>query len=69
MWVDQLPPGYSGRILQGARIDPRTLEAEAGFYGHHDPERCPSQLLRTQLALRGDSLILRSHRLVPLPTR
>src|SRR5262249_23056988 len=32
-WFDQLPPGFSGRIRHGVRIDPRTLRGEAGFYG------------------------------------
>ena len=41
LWMDQLPRGMEGRILHGVRIDVRTLEGEAGFYGSRDPNCCP----------------------------
>lgn len=62
-WLDQLPKGIAGRIQHGVRIDPRTLRGEGGFYGGRDPNCCPSQSLIVDLALRGDSLVLRRHRL------
>jgi hypothetical protein len=57
-WPDQLPHGYVGRIRHGVRINPRTLQAEAGFYGDRDPNCCPAQVLLVNLAVQGDSLIL-----------
>jgi hypothetical protein len=59
-WLDQLPPGYAQRIRHGVRIDPRSLHAEAGFYGDADPNCCPSQTLEADLAVRGDALVLRA---------
>ena len=56
---------FQGRIRHGVRIDPRTLQGEAGFYGGRDPNCCPSQRLLVQLKLRGDSLVLVGHTLVP----
>jgi hypothetical protein len=67
VWLDQLPKGYSGRIRHGVRIDPRTLKAEAPFYGDRDPNCCASSMLRAQLVLRGDSLVLGRQAVVPLP--
>jgi hypothetical protein len=64
-WLDQLPQGFLGQIRHGVRIDPRTLQGEAGFYGDLDPNCCPSQRLVFQLELRGDSLVLGHHALVP----
>jgi hypothetical protein len=49
-------------------IDVRDLRGEGGLYGPHDPNCCPSELLRVQLGLRGDSLVLRSQTVVPSPT-
>jgi hypothetical protein len=66
-WLDQLPRGFAGRLQHGFRIDPRTLRGDAGFYGPKDPNCCPSQLLRLQLRLNGDSLALASQRVVPTP--
>jgi hypothetical protein len=63
-WLDQLPGGFQGRIRHGVRIDPRTLQGEAGFYGDRDPNCCPSQRLLVQLKLRDDSLVLVRHTLV-----
>ena len=63
-WLGQLPQGFLGRIWHGVRIDPRTLKGEAGFYGEHDPNCCPSQRLLVQLELRGDSLVLVNYSLV-----
>jgi hypothetical protein len=68
-WLDQLPTGFAGRILHGVRIDPRTLRGEAGFYGARDANCCPSEELRLQLGLQGDSLVLRQHTVVPEPGR
>jgi hypothetical protein len=59
-WLDELPRGYRGRIRHGVRIDPRTLRAEAGFYGDEDPNCCPSQTLIADLTVRGDALVLRT---------
>lgn len=64
-WWDQLPKGVAGRIQHGVRIDPRTLGGEGGFYGGRDPNCCPSQSVIVDLALRGDSLVLRRYRLQP----
>lgn len=58
LWMDQLPRGMEERILHGVRIDVRTLEGEAGFYGSRDANCCPSEMLRIALALQGDSLLL-----------
>jgi hypothetical protein len=66
-WLDQLPAGFSQRILHGVRIEPRTLKGEAGFYGRSDPNCCPSQVLRIDLALRGDSLVLIHQTIVSAP--
>ena len=63
--MDQLPRGVEGRILHGVRIDVRTLEGEAGFYGSRDPNCCPSERLRLALALRGDSLVLSHYAVLP----
>jgi hypothetical protein len=63
-WLDQLPSGDVDRIRHGARIDPRTLQGEAGFYADGDPNCCPSQRLVFRLAVRGDSLTLLRHALV-----
>jgi hypothetical protein len=63
-WLDQLPRGFLGRIRHGVRIDPRTLQGEAGIYGDRDPNCCPAQRLLVQLKLRGDSLVLVRHTLV-----
>ena len=67
-WIDQLPPGIAGRINHGVRIDVQSLRGEGGLYGPRDPNCCPSELLRVQLGLRGDSLVLRSQTVVPTPT-
>jgi hypothetical protein len=66
-WLDQLPPGFMGRIRHGIRIDPLTLQGEAGFYGDHDPNCCPSQRLVVRLALRGNALILIDQAVGPWP--
>jgi hypothetical protein len=66
-WLDQLPAGFSQRILHGVRIEPRTLKGEAGFYGSSDPNCCPSQVLRIDLALRGNSLVLIHQTIVSTP--
>jgi hypothetical protein len=57
-WLDQLPPGFKGRIKHGVRIDPNTLRGDAGFYGDDDPNCCPSQELIVRLALHNDALVL-----------
>jgi hypothetical protein len=67
-WIDQLPRALAGRIDHGMRIDLRDLRGEGGLYGSRDPNCCPSELLRVQLGLRGDSLVLRSQTVVPRPT-
>jgi len=66
-WLDQLPRGYKDRIRHGVEIDPASLNGLAGFYGDGDPNCCPSQQLSVKLALRGDALMLLSHRLSPTP--
>lgn len=68
VWVDQLPRAIAGRINHGVRIDLQDMRGEGGLYGPRDPNCCPSELLRVQLKLRGDSLILRSQTVVPSPT-
>jgi hypothetical protein len=68
VWVDQLPGDLTGRVQHGMRIDVRELRGEGGLYGSRDPNCCPSELLRVQLGLRGDSLVLRSETVVPSPT-
>jgi hypothetical protein len=57
-WLNQLPPGFNGRIRHGVRIDPNTLRGDAGFYGDDDPNCCPSQELIVRLALHNDALVL-----------
>jgi hypothetical protein len=69
VWLDQLPQGFADRIRHGVRIDPRTLRGEAGFYGDHDANCCPSQRLIVDLAVRGDSLVLRRHAVAAEPSR
>jgi hypothetical protein len=66
-WLEQLPAGFSERIWHGVRIEPRTLKGEAGFYSRSDPNCCPSQVLRVDLAVRGASLVLIRHTVVPVP--
>jgi hypothetical protein len=68
-WLDQLPDGFAARIRHGVRIDPTTLRGEAGFYGDRDANCCPSQQLIVDLALRGDSLVLRRHAVGRAPER
>jgi hypothetical protein len=68
-WRDQLPDGFAARMWHGVRIDPRTLEGTAGFYGPRDPNCCPAEKLTVQLALEGDSLVLRHYEVVPVPDR
>jgi hypothetical protein len=67
VWLAQLPRTLAGRIQHGVHIDVRSLRGEGGLYGSHDPNCCPSELLRLQLGLRGDSLALRSETVVPTP--
>ncbi len=67
VWLRALPASHAAGIRHGVSIDPGTLVAEAGFYGDDDPNCCPSQLLRAELALAGDSLLLRRHEVVPYP--
>lgn len=67
VWRDQLPDGFAARMWHGARIDPRTLDGTAGFYGPRDPNCCPAEELRLQLALRDDSLALSRYAVIPLP--
>jgi hypothetical protein len=55
-------------VQHGMRIDVQGLRGEGGLYGPHDPNCCPSELLRVELGLRGDSLVLRSRTVVPIPT-
>lgn len=69
VWRDQLPDGFAARMWHGARIDPRTLEGTAGFYGPRDPNCCPAEELHVRLSLDGDSLVLRQHAVVPEPQR
>ncbi len=64
-WLDQLPPGFQGRIRHGVRIDPKTLRGEAGFYGDRDPNCCASQNLIVHLTVREDSLVLLRQALRP----
>jgi hypothetical protein len=66
-WLDQLPPGFQGRIRHGVRIDPKTLRGEAGFYGDRDPNCCPSENLIVYLTVRSDSLVLLRHSVQPAP--
>jgi hypothetical protein len=66
-WLDQLPPGFEGRIRHGVRIDPRTLRGKAGFYGDRDPNCCPAQNLIVDLTVRGDSLALLRQAVRPVP--
>lgn len=66
-WLDQLPPGFVDRIRHGIRIDPSTLQGEAGLYGDRDPNCCPSQRLAVRLALRGEALILLDQAVAPWP--
>jgi hypothetical protein len=68
VWADQLPRDLFGRLQHGVRIDVQALRGEAGLYGPRDPNCCPSELLRVHLGLRGDSLVLRSRTVVPIPT-
>jgi hypothetical protein len=68
VWIDQLPGAIGGRINHGVQIDVQSLRGEGGVYGARDPNCCPSELLRVQLGLRGDSLVLRSQTVVPSPT-
>lgn len=68
VWEDQLPRDLTGRVQHGMRIDVRELRGEGGLYGPRDPNCCPSELLRVQLGLRGDALVLRSETVVPSPT-
>jgi hypothetical protein len=67
VWLLQLPRGFPDRIQHGFQIDPRTLRGEAGFYGAHDANCCPSQTLNFWLRLRGDSLVLQGHRVTSTP--
>lgn len=67
VWLNQLPRALAVRIQHGVHIDARTLRGEGGLYGSHDPNCCPSELLRLQLGLHGDSLVLRSQSVVPSP--
>jgi hypothetical protein len=68
VWVGQLPRDIAGRINHGVNIDVRDLHGEGGLYGPRDPNCCPSELLQVRLGLRGDSLLLRSRTVVPIPT-
>jgi hypothetical protein len=68
VWLDQLPSGFADRIRHGVRIDPTTLRGEAGFYGDHDPNCCPSQRLEVDLTLHGGALVLRHEKVVKEPT-
>ena len=66
-WLQELPPGFAGRIRHGVSIDPDTLRGEAGFYADGDPNCCPSQTLIVDLALRRSSLVLLRRAVVPSP--
>lgn len=69
VWLGQLPQGFAGRIRHGVRIDPMSLRGEAGFYADSDANCCPSQRLIFDLAVRGDSLVLRRYAVVSEPNR
>jgi hypothetical protein len=68
-WLDQVPKNISGRMLHGFHIEPATLRGEAAVYRERDPNCCPSQLLKFELALRGDALMLNRHSVVEQPTQ
>lgn len=68
-WLDQLPAGYRGRIRHGFDINVRTMKGEAGFYGDADANCCPSEVLKFEVAVRGDSLVLTAQRAEPAPRR
>jgi hypothetical protein len=67
VWLDQLPRILRQRIQHGVDVDVRTLRGKGGLYGSRDPNCCPSEMLRVVLGLSGDSLVLRSHMVVPSP--
>jgi hypothetical protein len=64
-WVSQLPRGFAQRMHKGVRIEPTTLQGEAGLYGDGDPNCCPSQRLLVHLTLHGDTLDLLDQAVVP----
>ena len=67
VWLKQLPAGISKQLLHGVRLEPHSLKGKAGFYSPSDPNCCPSQVLRVDLAVRGDPLVLIRHTVVSAP--
>lgn len=67
VWLAALPADAAGRLRHGVAIDPGVLVAVAGYYLDGDGNCCPSRLLRAQLALAGDSLVLRWHEVITPP--
>lgn len=65
VWLDKLPRGFAERIRHGVRIDPRALQGEAAFCAEREPNCWPSARLVVQLQLRGDSLVLLRHDIIP----
>lgn len=63
---DQLPAEMKGSFWKSIHIDPVTLRGEGGYYRERDANCCPSRRIHVQLALRGDSLVLVQHRVVPI---
>jgi hypothetical protein len=64
-WLRQLPAGFAQRMHKDVRINPSTLEGEAGLYNNNDPNCCPSQRLLVRLTLHADALDLLEQKVIP----
>lgn len=58
----QIPPIKDGAIGKGLGIDVRSLKGTYGLYGRGDANCCPSREIILELDQRGDSLLLKTHR-------
>jgi hypothetical protein len=62
----QIPPIEDGAIGKGLGIDVRSLKGTYGLYGRQDANCCPSREIILELDQRGDSLLLKTHRVRPV---
>jgi len=66
-FLKQLPKSMHDKFWKGIRIDVHSLHAEAPLYRDTDANCCPSRHISMDLALRGDSLVLRQYRVAATP--
>ena len=66
IFLDSLTRRYPYSIRHGFDVDPQSLDARVGLYSDKDPNCCPSHEAVMQLRVVGDSLTIKTVRVVPL---